>query len=85
MTKSKRAHQTHGSAASNSASNSIGADLIWGAAAIGAEIGVGERKAFYMLERHLIPRRKIGGLWVASRRELRTALCGAATETSDAA
>jgi hypothetical protein len=81
MTKTKRARQTHGSGASDS----IGADLIWGAAAIGAEIGAGKRKAFYMLERHLIPGRKIGGLWVASRRELRTALCGAATETPDAA
>jgi hypothetical protein len=55
-------------------------DLIWGAAAIGAEIGVDERKTFYLLARRFIPARKIGGLWVASRRELRAALCGAAAE-----
>jgi hypothetical protein len=55
---------------------SIGGDLIWGAAAIAAELGIGERKAFYLLDRKLIPGRKVGSLWCASRRQLRAALCG---------
>jgi hypothetical protein len=59
------------------AGGSIGDDLIWGAAAIGDEIGVDERKSFYLLEHEHIPARKVGNLWVASRRELRAKLCGA--------
>jgi hypothetical protein len=58
-------------------------DLIWGAAAIGAEIGVDERKAFYLLARRFIPARKVGRLWAASRRELRAALCGDAAEDAE--
>jgi hypothetical protein len=54
----------------------IAGDLIWGAKHIGAEIGVDERKAFYLLDQGHIPARKIGSLWVASRRQLRAALCG---------
>jgi hypothetical protein len=51
-------------------------DLIWGAAAIGDEIGVNRRKAYHLLENDLLPARKVGDLWVASRRALRRALAG---------
>jgi hypothetical protein len=46
-------------------------DLLVGAEAIAAELGIGMRKAFYWLERSLIPARKTGRTWVASRRRLR--------------
>jgi nucleotidyltransferase/DNA polymerase involved in DNA repair len=49
-------------------------ELLWGAAAIGQEIGVGTRKAFHLLETRKIPAQKIGGLWVASRQKLRRRL-----------
>ena len=52
-------------------------DAIWGAGPIGEEIGVPERRAFYLLETGQIPARKIGKYWVSSRRALRTRFaCG---------
>ena len=53
-------------------------DPIWGAKAIGEEIGRSPRSTFYLLESGAIPARKVGTLWVASRRELRRALFGKA-------
>jgi hypothetical protein len=78
MARPKRHHQVHGARPDpeGAAHPSIAGDLVWGAAAISAEIGVDERKGFYLLGRKLIPARKVGALWVASRRELRAALCG---------
>jgi hypothetical protein len=64
-------------------SNNLAGDLLWGAAAVGREIGVDEKRAFYLLGNRLIPGRKIGKIWVASRGELRAALCGA-DATNDA-
>ena len=55
---------------------SLAADLIWGAEAIGEEVGLPTRKAFYHLERGNLPGRKVGGLWVSSRRQLRAHLRG---------
>jgi hypothetical protein len=55
--------------------NPIADDLIWGAAAVGKEIGVDEKRAFYLLGNRLIPGRKIGKIWVVSRGALREALC----------
>ena len=52
-------------------SDTGGLDIVWGAQAIGAEIGVGARRAFYLLERRLVPGRKIGATWCASREALR--------------
>ena len=46
-------------------------DLLWGCAAIAAELGVTQRRCFYMLESRMIPARKIGSTWCGSRRELR--------------
>jgi hypothetical protein len=45
-------------------------ELIWGAAAIAAEIGVSTRRGFYLLERQEIPCKKVCGRWVADRAEL---------------
>lgn len=46
-------------------------DLIWGAKAIAKEMNAPERRVYYMLERRKIPAKKIGTLWVASRKGLR--------------
>lgn len=50
-------------------------DLIWGAAAVGAYLGLTEGQAKYALEKGSIPGRKIAlggrGRWVASREALR--------------
>jgi hypothetical protein len=51
-------------------------DLIWGAAAIADEIGISRRKVYYLLEGGKLPARKIGDLWVGSRRTIRAALVG---------
>ena len=45
-------------------------DLVWGAAAIGKEIGRTERQAFHLLETGRLPARKVGLQWVAARGEL---------------
>ena len=57
----------------------LAGDLLWGADAIGRELGLTERKAFYQLERGNLPARKIGGLWVASRAKLRELFHGEGT------
>ncbi|TPJ34252.1 DNA-binding protein [Mesorhizobium sp. B2-6-5] len=44
--------------------------LIWGSAAIAAELGVTQRQCFYMLETGKLPARKIGERWVADRAAL---------------
>lgn len=59
-------------------------DIVWGAAAIGAVIGRTERQASYLLERGLLPAKRIGGRevdgiirgarWVASRKALLRAI-----------
>lgn len=44
--------------------------LIWGAEAIGAEIGVCRRRSFHLLEKGRIPGKKVGGRWVVDRTTL---------------
>jgi hypothetical protein len=51
-------------------------DLLWGAAAIGKAIGRSERSAYHLLERGLLPARKVGASWVVSRRKLLRAVVG---------
>ena len=46
-------------------------DILWGAAAIGEELGLSERQAYHRLERGQIPARKIGASWAASKSALR--------------
>jgi len=51
---------------------------IWGAANIGEVIGKPERATFHMLEKRLLPAKKVGGRWVASRKKLLEAVTGEA-------
>jgi hypothetical protein len=46
-------------------------DLLHGAQAIADELGIDVRRAFYLLERGLIPGTKTGRIWTGSRRRLR--------------
>lgn len=46
-------------------------DLVWGAAEIGKEIKRKPRQTFHMLEKGLLPARKVGNQWVAERGKLR--------------
>lgn len=45
-------------------------DLIWGAEAIARAIGRTTKQTFHMLEKGSLPARRVGGRWVASRRQL---------------
>jgi hypothetical protein len=47
---------------------------IWGASAIGREIGLDRAAAYHLLERGLLPARRIGRRWVSTRGQLRRAL-----------
>jgi hypothetical protein len=51
-------------------------DVIWGAAAIAEAIGLTERATYHLLASGLVPAKRIGGRWVASRRKLLAALTG---------
>jgi len=51
-------------------------DLLWGVTAIARAIGRTERQVFHLLETGLIPAKKVGGRWLASRRRLFKALIG---------
>jgi hypothetical protein len=62
--------------ATDSESDVDAADLLWGADAIARAIGRSRRIAYYLLESKLIPARKVGGVWVASRRNIFKALRG---------
>jgi hypothetical protein len=77
------------------ADNDLPNDTVWGAAAIGAVLGLNRRQAFYILEedekarrngvtRGLIPAKKIHGRWVASRAALRAYLSADSTPALDA-
>jgi hypothetical protein len=52
------------------------ADVLWGCARIAKVIGRSERSVFHLLENGLLPAKKVGGRWVASRRKLLDALTG---------
>jgi len=50
---------------------------IWGASAIAREAGLPDRAAAYhLLERGLLPARRVGRRWVTTRTRLRQALTG---------
>ena len=57
-------------------------DVVWGAANIGRVINANPRRTFYLLEKGLIPARKIGDTWVTTRAELLAAIRGVPTEAS---
>jgi hypothetical protein len=50
--------------------------LIWGAEQIGEVIGRPTRATFHLLEQKILPARKVGGRWVASRKKLLAAVLG---------
>jgi hypothetical protein len=49
---------------------------VWGAERISEFLGVPLRKGFYLLEKHLIPARKVGGSWQSTEGELEDFLLG---------
>jgi hypothetical protein len=51
-------------------------DVVWGAAAIGRVIRKNPRQTFYLLEAGLLPARKVGAQWCASRSRLLRAVTG---------
>jgi hypothetical protein len=52
------------------------ADVLWGAEAIAKAIGQSERATYHLLANKLLPAKRIGGRWVASRQKLIEALIG---------
>lgn len=60
----------------DTAEEKLGDDLLWGGRAIGQELKIPPRKAYYLLETGVIPGEKIGGLWVGSKRKLRARFTG---------
>ena len=53
-------------------------DFIWGAVAIGREANLKPRQVFHMLEKGLLPAKKVGNKWCSTRTALRRALTGEA-------
>jgi hypothetical protein len=51
-------------------------DLLWGVREIGQAIRRTDRQTYHLLARGLLPGRKIGASWVASRQKLLAALMG---------
>lgn len=47
---------------------------LWGAAEIAKVINLSRDKTYYLLEKELIPAKKVGAIWVSTRRQLRAAL-----------
>jgi hypothetical protein len=55
---------------------------VWGAEKISEILGVPIRKGFYLLEKRLVPARKIGGSWQSTEGELEDFLLGRVTTAS---
>jgi hypothetical protein len=49
---------------------------IWGASAIGRELGLARGSVYHLLSRNLLPARRIGRRWVSTPGQLRRALVG---------
>lgn len=52
---------------------------VWGAEKIGEILGTSVRKTFYLLEKGLVPARKVGGSWMSTEGELADFLLGRPT------
>jgi hypothetical protein len=52
---------------------------VWGAEKISEILDVSLRKGFYLLEKRLIPARKVGGSWQSTEGELEDFLLGRAS------
>ena len=55
----------------NDPADTPGLDLIWGIAAISAELNLTRRQTYHQLETGRLPARKQAGKWVVSRKGLR--------------
>jgi hypothetical protein len=64
------------SIAKDAETENIGSDLLWGAEAISREIDLPLKKTYYRLERGEIPARRVGNIYVGSRRKLRAHFAG---------
>jgi hypothetical protein len=53
---------------------------VWGAEKISEFLRVPLRKGYYLLEKELIPARKVGKNWVSTERELEDFLLGRPTQ-----
>jgi hypothetical protein len=63
----------------NESNRALAEDLLWGVAAIAAEIGRTERQTYHMIEADKLPVKRLGPkIIVASRAELRAYLTGGA-------
>jgi hypothetical protein len=51
-------------------------DLVWSCSAIAEVIGRSERATFHLLANQLLPAKRVGGRWCASRGKLLDALIG---------
>jgi hypothetical protein len=51
---------------------------LWGAAAIADAANIDRRKAFYLLERGLLPATKVGKQWTSTRRRILSVFAGEA-------
>jgi hypothetical protein len=54
------------------------AGILWGARAIGAEIGKAPRQVFYLLESGKLPAQRVGRQWVTTKAKIREWLNGSA-------
>ena len=57
---------------------------IWGAEKISEILGVPRRKGFHLLEKGLVPGRKVGGSWQSTEGELEDFLLGRRVKALDA-
>lgn len=57
---------------------SNGDDIVWGASEIAKVIGRTDRQTFHLLTAGILPAKKVGDRWVASRKKLLEALIGEA-------
>jgi len=61
--------------------NNVQDDLdapVWGAGAIAKEINRTERATFQLLQTKQLPAKKVGAMWVTTRRKLRALIVGEA-------
>jgi hypothetical protein len=49
-------------------------DILWGAKEIAKAINRSENEVYHLLSKERLPARKIGSIWVSTRRQLRRAL-----------
>lgn len=61
----------------NESSPKLADDLLYGAAAIAAELGLRKHQAIWRLNHGQLPARRLGRVWVASRAALRAHMTAA--------